>query len=103
MGRRRKFQVPGNWNLISTVCLFHLWHAVVQKKELPMAPKLLNTEKAAEFLGLSQNTLNYWRYLKRGPKFIKIGGLVRYDEEELHAYLAERTHQGTTHQGLRDY
>lgn len=64
---------------------------------------LLNTRQAAEFLGVQYNTLNAWRYLKRGPKFVKLGALVRYDEAELNAYIAERTRTGTSHQGLLDY
>lgn len=65
--------------------------------------KLLNTEQAAALLGLKYNTLNQWRYLKRGPKFRKIGKLVRYAEADLLEYLEQQTRTGTSHQGHQSY
>lgn len=67
------------------------------------AIKLLNTAQAAELLGVKKNTLEIWRYEKKGPKFRKVGALVRYAEADLLAYLDERTRTGTSHQGLQSY
>ena len=69
----------------------------------PTAIKLLNTAQAAELLGVKKNTLEIWRYEKKGPKFRKVGALVRYVESDLLAYLDERTRTGTSHQGLQSY
>ncbi len=69
----------------------------------PTAIKLLNTAQAAELLGVKKNTLEIWRYEKKGPKFRKVGALVRYAESDLLAYLDERTRTGTSHQGLQSY
>lgn len=69
----------------------------------PTAIKLLNTAQAAELLGVKKNTLEIWRYEKKGPKFRKVGALVRYAEADLLAYLDERTRTGTSHQGLQSY
>ena len=52
---------------------------------------------------MKKNTLEIWRYEKKGPKFRKVGALVRYAEADLLAYLDERTRTGTSHQGLQSY
>ena len=65
--------------------------------------KLLTTEQAATFLGLSPNTVSQWRYLKRGPRFRKIGKLVRYAEADLLEYLDQQARTGTSHQGHQSY
>jgi predicted DNA-binding transcriptional regulator AlpA len=48
----------------------------------------LRTPAAAAYLGLKPNTLEIWRYQKRGPKFYKIGRCVVYDQDDLEAYVA---------------
>jgi hypothetical protein len=54
-------------------------------------PELLNQSEAAEFLGLTPNTLMAWRSRKLpGPAYIKCGGRVKYDVRDLLAYLEKR-------------
>jgi hypothetical protein len=54
-------------------------------------PELLNQGAAAEFLGLTPNTLMAWRSRKLpGPAYIKVGGRVKYDVRDLLAYLESR-------------
>ena len=54
-------------------------------------PELLNQNEAAEFLGLTPNTLMAWRSRKLpGPAWIKVGGRVKYDVRDLLAYLESR-------------
>lgn len=48
-----------------------------------MLPPVLNTVQAAEFLGVAENTLRYWRHFGRGPKSYNVGRTVRYDLDEL--------------------
>ena len=56
----------------------------------------LTTEQAAEYLTraglpLTALTLAQYRYIEKGPRFIKSRGhFVRYRTEDLDAYLAER-------------
>ena len=53
--------------------------------------RLMTTAEAAARLGLNQRTLENWRYLPAtGPRWIKVGGRVRYPEAEVQAYLDER-------------
>jgi excisionase family DNA binding protein len=49
--------------------------------------KLLTTEEVAEMTGLSTDTLAQWRSQKRGVRYLKIGGRVRYDLADVHTYL----------------
>lgn len=65
--------------------------------------KLLTTKQAANILGLSPNTLNQWRNLKRGPKFHKLEKSVRYLESDLLEYIQEKTREGTSRQNLQTY
>jgi hypothetical protein len=50
--------------------------------------RFLNTEEAAEFLDKAPGTLVVWRSTKRYDlPYLKIGGSVRYDMEDLLAFL----------------
>ena len=43
----------------------------------------LDTEGAAEFLGVAENTLCVWRMQGRGPEFYKLDRRVRYSMQAL--------------------
>ena len=40
--------------------------------------KYYKTKDAADFLSVSNGTMRNWRYFCTGPKYVKIGRLVRY-------------------------
>ena len=40
--------------------------------------KLMDQKEVAEFLRMSEKTLEHYRWKKVGPRYIKIGKLVRY-------------------------
>lgn len=45
----------------------------------------------AEFLDVTEKTLENWRAQETGPPFIRINGrLVRYDMDAVEAWLADR-------------
>lgn len=53
---------------------------------------LLNTPEAAAYLGVKPATLEIWRATRRyALKYIKVGGLVKYRQEDLDEFLASRT------------
>jgi len=71
-----------------------------------MQNELLNTLEAAEKLRLSKGTLEVWRHLGRGPKYLKIGRRVYYSITDLNAYVesskvdtVDSYHQSEVHNG----
>ena len=63
----------------------------------------VNTQQAAEILGLSPNTLNQWRHIKRGPAFHKFGKSVRYSLQELEDYMEQTRRERTSRFGDQSY
>lgn len=51
---------------------------------------LLNEHDIARITGLSVASVRRWRLLKQGPKYIKIGSAVRYNTDDLSAWLKSR-------------
>lgn len=65
-----------------------------------MQPQLVDTHKAAEYLGgLKPNTLEGWRVQGVGPRFFKIGRLVRYSVDDLDAYITAQSRCSTSQAG----
>lgn len=65
--------------------------------------QLLNNDEAAEMLGISYRTLPVWRVQGRGPKFVKIGKLVRYERSVLQDWIEANTHANTSRSGAQSY
>jgi hypothetical protein len=57
--------------------------------------KHLNQIELSRRWSLSPRTLERWRWLHRGPRYLKIGGRVVYRLEDIEAFEAERTHKGS--------
>ena len=49
--------------------------------------RLVDQEFVAEYLGISTKTLEYYRWKKMGPRYLKIGSLVRYRKCDIVAYV----------------
>jgi len=60
-----------------------------------MKTKLYGTLEAAEILGVKPNTLEGWRTRGVGPRFRKIGSLVKYSENDLEDYIEAQTRRST--------
>lgn len=60
----------------------------------------VNTEVGAAMCGVTPGTFKFWRHVKKGPKFIKLGTSkqagVCYDVDDIEAWLAERKFSSTT-------
>jgi len=52
--------------------------------------RLLTTREAAPLAGVKPKTLENWRYQGLGPKFIRAGGKVAYDPEDIQAWKEVR-------------
>src|SRR5688572_16803395 len=55
-----------------------------------------DSDDAAEDLGLAPKTLANWRYQGRGPRYLKLGQRVVYEQAELDAFKAANTRRSTS-------
>jgi predicted DNA-binding transcriptional regulator AlpA len=67
--------------------------AIRRNAELP--PRLLRTQEAARFLGISIRTLEKHRTYGTGPTYRKIGGRVLYAVRDLEAWAAKGVRKST--------
>ncbi len=58
--------------------------------------RLLNEKEVAELFSVKVSTLRRWRWCGRGPSFLKLGGAVRYDPQELKNFLAASKRTSTS-------
>lgn len=65
-----------------------------------LPPRLLRTEEAARWLGLSGRTLEKHRCTGTGPSYRKLGGRVVYVASDLQAWVDEGERRSTSHRGL---
>ncbi len=57
--------------------------------------KLLSVEELADLLDIPKGTLYQWRHRGEGPPGARVGRFVRYDPEDVRAWLKERTSQAS--------
>ena len=62
------------------------------------ADPLLTPAQTAQRLGVQMRTLEAWRLRGGGPKYIKVGRLVRYRERDVAEWLASRERTSTSDQ-----
>ena len=62
--------------------------------------RLLHEAEAADILSVKVSTLRRWRWSGDGPLFIKLGGAVRYDPQQLKDYLAKQVRSSTSDPGV---
>jgi DNA-binding transcriptional MerR regulator len=51
-------------------------------EETPMPAQLLTTEEVAERFRTSPVTVRYWRQMGAGPRGVRVGRRILYDEQE---------------------
>jgi predicted site-specific integrase-resolvase len=61
-----------------------------------MSTRHLNQRELAERWNISPRSLERWRWLGQGPRFLKIGGRVVYRVEDIERYEAEQLRDSTT-------
>lgn len=59
-------------------------------------PRVCDENAAAAYLGMSRSWISKTRLTGKGPKFIKVGGAVRYRYEDLDAYLEQQERISTS-------
>lgn len=57
---------------------------------------MLDTPETANYLDVSEPTVNRWRGTGDGPPYVKIGSRVRYRRADLDAWLSERIVKSTS-------
>jgi hypothetical protein len=55
----------------------------------------LNQRDVAQRWSISPRTLERWRWIGQGPRFLKVGGRVVYRLEDIEAYEAEQLRTST--------
>ena len=60
---------------------------------------LLKESEAAAKLNVKVATLRRWRWVGRPPRFLKIGGAVRYDPVDLEAFIEAGRRTSTSDAG----
>ena len=53
---------------------------------------LCNEHEAAKRLTLAVTTLRRWRCIKKGPRYLKIGGAIRYAQGDLDDFIEASRH-----------
>ena len=61
-----------------------------------MTVKYLTQNDIAERWAISPRTLERWRWLGIGPRYLKIRGRVRYRQADIDAYEAEQVRGSTS-------
>jgi predicted site-specific integrase-resolvase len=61
-----------------------------------MSTRHLNQKQLAERWGISPKTLERWRWLGQGPKFLKLGGRIVYRLEDIEALEQEQLRSCTS-------
>lgn len=57
----------------------------------PDTAPLLTEAEAAELLSLSVRTLQAWRYDSSGPRYCRLGRVIRYRNTDLLVWIEART------------
>ena len=53
-------------------------------------PRFLTEKQVAQYFSISHRTLQNWRQRNQGPKYTKLGRLVRYIDQDVTAWLRTR-------------
>jgi predicted DNA-binding transcriptional regulator AlpA len=64
-----------------------------------MSERMLREREVAEQLGVSERTLQGWRWRGGGPPFVRIGGAVRYEPAEVRVWLEAQRRTSTSDPG----
>ncbi len=72
---------------------------MVQQIEYQLS--LLKESEAARILNVEIATLRRWRWAGKGPRFLKIGGAVRYDPADLETFIESCRRSSTSDPGQK--
>lgn len=58
---------------------------------------LMSAEEVGEIIGRPARTLRQWRYLGKGPKYVKVGATVRYRPADVEAWIEAQAKEPADH------
>ena len=61
---------------------------------------LLHEAEVGKILSVKVSTLRRWRWAGLGPRFIKIGAAVRYDPQDITAFIVAQRRTSTSDVGV---
>ena len=61
--------------------------------------RVFDTDEAARYLGLRSRTLDNWRASGIGPRYCKVGVLVKYRQSDLVKFLNDSVVETRAHRG----
>lgn len=70
-------------------------HVTSNSRDSADARIVLTNKEAARKLGISHRTLEDWRLTNRGPRFVKLGRLVRYRLNDLLDFMDRNSFMNT--------
>ena len=57
--------------------------------------RMLTEKQVATMLSITQQTLRNWRQQNKGPKYVKVGGSIRYRYTDVELYLEKNAVETT--------
>lgn len=57
--------------------------------------KLLTVKALSQYLGISEDTLSKYRTKGTGPKYLKLGRVIRYKLSDVHEWIEEKIQNQT--------
>lgn len=63
---------------------------LLRRRQATVVPEYLTPNEAAIFLNMPTKTLEHWRAKGLGPSFSPVGRHVRYQIDDLRAFMRER-------------
>ena len=57
---------------------------------------LLREQEAASVLNVKVTTLRRWRWAGKGPRFLELGGAVRYSQADLYTFIEASVRSSTS-------
>jgi predicted DNA-binding transcriptional regulator AlpA len=61
--------------------------------------RLLTQSEVAELLGIAPRAMESWRLRGTGPRYVRVGRLIRYRNTDVSAWLAARERASTSDPG----
>lgn len=71
-------------------------NTIIQQPAPITERRYLDTTQLCDLLGIGQKAVEKWRLHGKGPRYIKVGKLVRYEESDVLAWLEEQKRSNTT-------